>query len=36
MIVRARKEDAVLLETFGAEYEAYRDRTGMFFPRVRR
>lgn len=36
MIVRARKEDALLLETFKGEFEEYRTRTGMFFPRVRR
>jgi len=34
MLVRAGKEDALLLKTFGGEFEAYRSRTGMFFPRV--
>lgn len=33
MYVRAKKEDALLGEAFGAEYEAYRRRTGMLFPR---
>lgn len=34
MYVRAKKEDAVLLENFAGEHEAYRNATGMFFPRV--
>jgi protein-S-isoprenylcysteine O-methyltransferase Ste14 len=34
MVVRAEKEDAVLLQNFTGEYEKYRSRTGMFFPRV--
>jgi len=34
MYVRAKKEDAVLLASFATEYEAYRRRTGMFFPKV--
>lgn len=33
MYVRARKEDAVLAEAFGEEYDAYRRRTGMLLPR---
>lgn len=35
MWVRARKEDAVLLGSFGEEYKEYKNRTGMFLPRVR-
>ena len=34
MYVRARKEDALLQASFGEEYEVYRRRTGMFFPKV--
>lgn len=34
MYVRAKKEDSLLLEAFGEEFEEYRNRTGMFFPRV--
>lgn len=34
MYVRAKKEDAVLLENFTGEYEAYKARTGMFFPKA--
>ena len=34
MYVRAKKEDALLLANFTKEYEDYRSRTGMFFPRV--
>lgn len=34
MYVRAKKEDALLLENFTGEYERYRSRTGMFFPRT--
>ena len=34
MYVRAKKEDSLLLETFGEEFREYRNRTGMFFPRV--
>jgi protein-S-isoprenylcysteine O-methyltransferase Ste14 len=33
MYVRAKKEDAVLAQSFGDEYEAYRLKTGMFFPK---
>lgn len=36
MYVRAMKEDALLLKSFGGEYEAYRSRTGLFLPRIRR
>ncbi|MHB1342174.1 MAG: methyltransferase family protein, partial [Coriobacteriia bacterium] len=34
MVVRARAEDALLRETFAGPFEEYRNRTGMFFPRV--
>jgi protein-S-isoprenylcysteine O-methyltransferase Ste14 len=33
MYVRARKEDALLREAFGAQFEAYERSTGMLFPR---
>jgi protein-S-isoprenylcysteine O-methyltransferase Ste14 len=33
MYVRARKEDALLAEAFGEQYDAYAHRTGMLFPR---
>lgn len=36
MYVRAKKEDALLEEVFGKEYEGYRGRTGMLVPKVRR
>jgi protein-S-isoprenylcysteine O-methyltransferase Ste14 len=36
MRVRAGKEEALLEEAFGAEYEEYQKRTGMLFPRLRR
>jgi protein-S-isoprenylcysteine O-methyltransferase Ste14 len=36
MYVRARKEDALLAEAFGAEFEAYERATGMLFPRPAR
>jgi protein-S-isoprenylcysteine O-methyltransferase Ste14 len=32
---RARVEEALLTETFGAAYEEYRQRTGMFLPNFR-
>jgi len=32
----ARKEERMLLETFGEEYSEYMKRTGRFFPRIRR
>ncbi len=35
MYVRAKKEDALLLEAFGEQFVAYRAKTGMFFPRMR-
>ena len=31
---RARVEEALLTQTFGADYEAYRKETGMFLPRI--
>ena len=31
----ARKEEKMLLETFGEEYREYMRRTGRFFPRIR-
>jgi protein-S-isoprenylcysteine O-methyltransferase Ste14 len=32
MVLRIRKEEALLLERFGSEYQAYRHSTGMFIP----
>ncbi|MFW9788149.1 MAG: methyltransferase [Candidatus Thorarchaeota archaeon] len=32
----ARKEEEMLLETFGDEYSDYMKRTGRFFPRIRK
>jgi len=32
--LRVRREEAILSHTFGAEYESYAGRTGMFFPRI--
>lgn len=34
MYVRAKKEDSLLLRTFGDAFTEYRHRTGMFVPRV--
>jgi len=34
MYVRAKKEDALLLEAFGDQFVQYRASTGMLFPRV--
>jgi protein-S-isoprenylcysteine O-methyltransferase Ste14 len=31
--LRARAEERILERTFGADYDAYRRRTGMFWPR---
>jgi protein-S-isoprenylcysteine O-methyltransferase Ste14 len=31
----AKKEEKMLLETFGDEYSEYMERTGRFFPRIR-
>ncbi|MFW9893895.1 MAG: methyltransferase [Candidatus Thorarchaeota archaeon] len=32
----ARKEEKMLLETFGDEYSKYMQRTGRFFPKIRK
>jgi len=32
---RAQVEEALLIQTFGAAYEEYRQRTGMFLPKFR-
>jgi protein-S-isoprenylcysteine O-methyltransferase Ste14 len=34
MYVRAKKEDALLEQSFADEFRAYRARTGMFLPRI--
>jgi len=31
---KARREEALLTEQFGAEYQEYRDRTGSLIPRL--
>ncbi len=36
LVVRTRTEEKKLVERFGDEYRTYMDRTGRFFPRVRR
>ncbi len=36
MTLRLKKEEALLLRTFGAEYEAYMQQTGRFLPLIRR
>jgi protein-S-isoprenylcysteine O-methyltransferase Ste14 len=36
MTVRIAREEALLLERFGAEYEEYRATTGMFIPMTHR
>ncbi len=36
MTLRIKREEALLLEHFGEEYEEYRERTGMFIPLPRR
>jgi len=36
MYVRARKEDALLEQAFGEQFDAYRRRTGMLLPRLPR
>jgi protein-S-isoprenylcysteine O-methyltransferase Ste14 len=33
LVYRTRTEEARLIERFGDEYRAYRERTGAFFPR---
>jgi len=35
MYIRARQEELLLAQEF-SEYEAYRQRTGMFFPKLRK
>lgn len=35
-VVRVPKEEQMMLETFGDEYKAYMQRTGRFFPRLRK
>jgi len=35
MIIRAPREETMMLEAFGEPYRAYMERTGRFFPRVR-
>lgn len=32
----ARKEEQMMLETFGDEYQEYMERTGRFLPRIRK
>lgn len=32
-LYRVKKEEEMLLETFGEEYEAYRNKTGALFPK---
>jgi protein-S-isoprenylcysteine O-methyltransferase Ste14 len=32
MVVRAKKEEVLLSETFGAKHDEYRRRAGMLFP----
>lgn len=34
LAIRARTEEAKLLERFGEEYRAYQERTGKYFPRL--
>ena len=34
MAVRARKDEAMLIERFGDEYRRYMQRTGRFLPHV--
>lgn len=34
MAIRAKKEDELLSKNFGTEYNEYRKRTGMFFPKI--
>jgi protein-S-isoprenylcysteine O-methyltransferase Ste14 len=36
LVYRTRTEEAKLIERFGDEYRAYRERTGAFFPRPTR
>ena len=32
----AKKEEQMLLQTFGEEYAKYMEKTGRFFPKLRR
>lgn len=32
----AKKEEVMLLEKFGMQYEEYKSRVGMFFPKIRK
>jgi protein-S-isoprenylcysteine O-methyltransferase Ste14 len=34
LAIRTRTEEQKLLERFGEEYQAYRQRTGQFFPKI--
>jgi protein-S-isoprenylcysteine O-methyltransferase Ste14 len=34
LVGRIPKEEEMMLEAFGAEYQAYMQRTGRFFPRL--
>jgi protein-S-isoprenylcysteine O-methyltransferase Ste14 len=36
LLVRTPREEQMLLDTFGAEYSAYREHTGYLLPRIRR
>jgi len=36
LIVRIPKEEQMMIETFGEEYKAYMQRTGRFFPKLRK
>ncbi len=36
MITRTGKEEAMMVETFGEQYQAYREHTGLLLPRVHR
>ncbi|MCJ7584277.1 MAG: isoprenylcysteine carboxylmethyltransferase family protein [Anaerolineales bacterium] len=36
LIVRIPKEEQMMIETFGEKYKAYMQRTGRFFPKLRK
>ena len=36
LIVRIPKEEQMMIETFGEEYKAYMQRSGRFFPKLRK
>jgi protein-S-isoprenylcysteine O-methyltransferase Ste14 len=36
LILRIPKEEQMMIETFGEEYKAYMQRTGRFFPKLRK